>query len=239
MLMSIITVTFNCEEDIKRTMDSIVIQNYKNYEVLIIDGNSTDRTLKYIAEYKNIISNMKVFSEPDNGIYDAMNKGIIKARGDYLYFLNAGDCLENASVLKKVASKMVSNKDIYYGNICKEKNIEKYPPNLKLFWLINREKMICHQAIFAKRKIYVHYLYNTEYEICADREWLIRVLKNGVTYEYMEDIVVCNYDINGISSDYSRFEKDSLKIARKYGTIGSIIFIRLKRFIGKKIKSFV
>lgn len=95
------------------------------------------------------------------------------------------------------------------------------------------EKMVCHQAIFSKRCLYNKALYDLDYQICADREWLIRMVKNNASIRRMKHLIICEYDINGASSNYEKFSQDSLRIAKKYaGTIG-MVFVQVKQFIGR------
>lgn len=239
MLISIITVTYNCKADIKKTLDSVAMQDFEDYEMLIIDGNSDDGTLQVIDQYVNSIHNLKISSEPDNGIYDAMNKGIKKAVGKYLYFLNAGDYFTESNVLTKVASKFITDKDIYYGTVLWGGSIQYYPEKLNCFWLVYREQMICHQALFAKRELYNDFPYDTSFKICADREWLIRVLKADAAYESIQDITICFYDGNGVSSVYSKFDKESIRLARLYGGTPAVAFVKIKRAMGKIIRRLI
>lgn len=235
MLITVVTVCLNCEDTIESTIKSVLSQKYSNFEYLIIDGKSTDSTLKIIDKYKSN-NKIKVISESDKGIYDAMNKATKLASGEYIYYLNSGDYFENENVLENVAKKLETNLDIYYGNIRKNNIIEKYPSNINNFYLVFREKMVCHQAIFAKRKVLLDYPFDINLRICADRDWMIRCIKNKKDIYYMNDIVVANYDCNGQSSVYSKFNADSIKIAKKYGGFPAIIFIKIKRFFGKIIK---
>ena len=233
MLISIITVTYNCENEICKTLISIAEQIFEDYELLIIDGNSSDKTLELANQFKNKIPNMRIYSESDMGIYDAMNKGVALAKGKYLYFLNAGDFFLENDLLQRVAKWCIGEKDIYYGSVLKDNKIECYPKYIRTSWLTLMERMVCHQAIFAKKYLYLKNPYNLEYKICADRDWLIRVLKQNVSVEKMDDLVICSYDLDGVSSNYEKFSQESLKIARKYmGFLGPLV-VCLKRFVGK------
>ena len=109
MKISIITINYNNAEGLRQTLESIKVQSYKNYELLLIDGNSTDNSIEVIKEY-----GYKYVSEPDNGPFDAMNKGIKKATGDYCIFMNSGDSFHNETVLKSFV-ELQPTKDIYTG----------------------------------------------------------------------------------------------------------------------------
>ena len=102
MYFSIITVTYNAEGNIKKTLDSISIQKFRDFEVIVIDGKSQDKTISIVEAYYNQLINLSLLSETDDGIYDAMNKGVRQAKGDYIYFLNAGDCFVDCNVLSEV-----------------------------------------------------------------------------------------------------------------------------------------
>ena len=233
--ISIITVCFNCKNNIEKTLYSILMQKYIDYEYIIIDGKSSDGTLDVVKNYQNRIKNMIIVSEPDGGIYDAMNKGIKMASGDYIIFMNAGDVFYNNSVLVDVSMYLDLGKDIYWGNVKKKDHIETYPNRITKCYLILREKMVCHQAIFAKRELLESCNFDTSFKICADRDWFIKslfILKSS--FLYMKDIIVCDYDCFGVSSsNYRLYCIESERISKKYyGYIG-VVMIKVKRFIGR------
>ena len=122
--ISVITVTYNCEDTIEYTLLSLKQQLYKDYELIIVDGGSTDSTLKIIHEFDDIVNVM--ISEKDNGIYDAMNKGIKMSKGEFIFFLNAGDILYDNNVLVKVSESMDNGYDIIYGDAIFIKDNKKY-----------------------------------------------------------------------------------------------------------------
>lgn len=233
MLFSIITVCYNAENSIEDTIKSLECQNFKDYEYVVIDGGSKDGTLSIIDKYRDKFEHVVVISESDNGIYDAMNKGICNSTGEYLFFLNAGDTFVDENVLCRVAELMTGNEDIYYGAVNRGGMPETYPEKISESWLVLREKMICHQAIFAKASLYRKNNYDTSLKICADREWLIKSLSEGATIKKMRDVTICNYDVNGVSSNFRNFDKDSMEIARRYGGKHAEKIIRIKRRIGK------
>lgn len=233
MKISVITVCYNCENEIYNTLESVAQQTNKEFEYIVIDGHSTDKTLEVVKAFHNRINNMIVVSEEDQGIYDAMNKGVRAASGEYVFFLNAGDVFFDELVLHKIKDSLACGADIVYGNILKNDKVEKYKKNIKLFDLIYLERMICHQAIFAKRELLLLLPFNTEYKICADRDWLIRSIYLHKKIFYVKDLIVCIYDTNGVSSVSPLFYKESLMIAQKYGSWFTWHFVLLKRKIGK------
>ena len=189
MKISIITVTYNAESTIRRTMDSVACQTYSNIEHLIIDGASKDRTAEIAKEY-----NATVLSEPDHGLYDAMNKGVRLATGDYICFLNAGDTLHSPFTIEHItraieqsqSSSANSNTDIgiIYGNtdIVDSNGTFLYPRRLTppehLTWhSFCQGMLVCHQAFYVNRQIAQSY--NTDYRFSSDFDWCIRCMKEG------------------------------------------------------------
>lgn len=235
MRISIITVSFNCKNTIEKTLYSVANQKNQDYEYIIIDGGSTDGTMELIQAYSNIIENMYIVSEPDNGIYDAMNKGILKASGDYIFFLNSGDVFYNDFVLAEVMKYLDLDFDIFWGNVIKNNIVETYPSQISKFRLVALERMICHQAIFAKKELLEKYLFDTTFKICADRDWLINVIfRYGATYYYMKNLIICDYDCTGISSsNYKTYSIESMRIAKRNYGYFVVFFIWIKRIIGR------
>ena len=234
MLITIVTVCLNCEDVIEKTIKSVLKQRFDDFEYLIIDGKSSDSTLTIVNKYKN--NKIRVYSENDNGIYDAMNKASKLAKGKYIYYLNAGDTFVDDNVLLNVSKYLDDKHDICYGDVIYGNKLEKNSANYNLNYLVLHEKMICHQAIFSKTELLLKYPFDLNYKICADRDWLIRLVKDNKKLYYMNDLVIANYDINGVSSNYEKFSKESLDIAKKYKGNAAILFIKIKRFIGKVVK---
>jgi glycosyltransferase len=185
MKTSIITVCFNSVETIEDTIRSVLGQDYKNIEYVIIDGGSTDGTLDILTKYQGQIS--KCISEPDNGIYDAMNKGINLATGEVIGFLHADDFYATKETIKKVARVFEQNKvDCLWGDLVyvSKENTEK----IIRYWksggyrknLFKNGWMPAHPTFFAKRCIYEKYGYfNTDFRIAADYEIMLRFLHNN------------------------------------------------------------
>lgn len=179
--VSIITVVFNGEHTLQRTINSIAAQTYKNIEYLIIDGASTDGTSKIIAANQLHIS--KVVSEPDDGLYDAMNKGLQLATGDYVWFINSGDEIAHPDVLSHIFENNPSA-DIYYGNtlIVDDNGAEigwrRLSPPEQLTWKSFKKGMVVsHQSIIVHKK--VCRLYQLKYRFSADFDWVLYALKNS------------------------------------------------------------
>jgi len=168
--VSVVTVVYNAEKLIERTLKSVLSQSYANIESLIVDGKSKDETLRIVAGFND--SRVKVISEPDNGIYDAMNKGILMATGEYLIFINAGDEFYDRNTLQSI---MNSNRDadVLYGNtaVINEKGEilgdRRLAPPKELNWKSLRFGMcVSHQSILAKKSIVP--MFNLRYKISAE-----------------------------------------------------------------------
>lgn len=232
ILFSIISVCFNCENKVERTIRSLEMQTCKNYEYIVIDGNSTDGTLQTVKELLIDIPNTTIISESDQGIYDAMNKGICIARGKYIFFLNMGDEFYDKDILASVEIASKSEADFYFGNICKDGLIINQKGKATIGYALVREYMICHQSIFVLTNILKELPFNIKYRICADRDWFIKILRAGKTGEYI-DLPICKFESDGLSSNYSKFEKESIAITKEYGGLLLVVLIKIKRFLGK------
>ena len=199
MKLSIITVNRNNEKGLLQTINSIVCQKDNNFEWLVIDGDSTDNSIKLICEYEEQIDYW--VSEKDYGVYDAMNKGIRKAKGDYILFLNSGDFFYNSSATSTI-NNLALNSDFIIFDFFKKTNngLEEINQNfLPKEHLING--MFCHQSILHKRSLFEQIgEYDTKYKIAADYAFLFRgfFLKNS-SYSYINSAIVTYDDTDGIS----------------------------------------
>lgn len=186
-VFSIITVTYNASAVVEGTIRSVLSQKYHNIEYIIIDGASKDSTMDIIGKYRGRITT--VISEKDRGIYDAMNKGIKAATGDYLCFLNAGDKFHSHDTLRRVAAslnRLGSLPGVVYGEteIVDGQGHDLGPRRLKapekLSWKSFRNGMVvCHQAFFARRDLALTEPYDLRYPYCADIDWCIRIMKRS------------------------------------------------------------
>lgn len=206
---SIITVTYNAASVIVPTLESVRAQTYSNYEYILVDGGSKDDTVAIAKasgiEFANIIS------ERDKGIYDAMNKGIALATGDYLCFLNAGDAFYAPDTLQTIADAIADEKelpDVLYGEtaeVDENRNfvrMRRLQAPERLDWRSFRNGMlVCHQAFYARRDIAP--MYDLKYRLSADVDWCIKVMKRSKKMVNVNATVV-NYLQNGISLQYHR-----------------------------------
>lgn len=178
--VSIITVVYNAAQLLEKTILSIKEQSWPNIEYLIIDGGSTDGTKEIIAKHADRIDYW--ISEADKGLYDAMNKGLKAATGDFVWFMNAGDLIYSPETLQKIFNEHGSAHDIYYGDAMivdsdyQEIGLRRLRPPEKLNWKSFKKGMlVCHQAIIVRRSLAD--LYNLDYPHSADFDWVIKALK--------------------------------------------------------------
>lgn len=190
MKITVVTVTYNCEKEVENTIKSVLSQSYPDIEYIIVDGASEDGTLDVVNKYKDKIS--KVVSEPDKGVYDAMNKGIQLATGEWVNFMNAGDSFYDTEVISRLfGSSQVG--DVVFGNTMiktKDRVFEKkYNPT---FW---KHKLMpaCHQSIFVRRFFLLSNPFDLKYKVSADVDSIVRIKKSGATLRYVNTIV-SNYD---------------------------------------------
>ena len=199
-------------------------QNYRNYEYVLIDGKSTDKTLDIVNEYCSKDQRMRCFSEPDTGIYNAMNRGLSKAEGEYVLFLNAGDLFYNNDILEKVKEEIESVQgDIIIGNYAEMKhgmeNIILLGSAEECVENIKRGIPICHQALFTRRKL-LKKGFDERYKIAADYEWFCRSVHNNCRVIKIDDIV-SRYEGYGISSmalNWRQLQRECVQIVGEYFT---------------------
>lgn len=240
MKISVVTVCYNSESVIEKTIQSVVNQSFDDFEYIIIDGASTDETLKIIEKYKNKIT--KVVSEKDKGIYDAMNKGIANASGEYIIFLNADDVFLHENVLKLAAEKMTDKKDLYFGDLVfLEKSTGKInnrrQNNVNYIYLCGG--MLFHPTIFAAKTLFEKVgNFDTQYRIVADYDWIIRALvKNKASCKYLDMPITIFAEGEGASSNPKNQEfhkKERKEVQHKYF---SPLMITVSNFLYKSMRS--
>ena len=206
---SIITITYNAASVIKPTLDSVIAQTYTNYEYILVDGGSKDDTVA-IAKASGI-QFAHIISERDKGIYDAMNKGMALATGDYLCFLNAGDAFHAPGTLQAVVDAIAGEKelpDVLYGETAEVDDnrnfvrMRRLQAPKELNWRSFKAGMlVCHQAFYARREIAP--MYDLKYRLSADVDWCIKVMKRAKKMVNVNATVV-DYLQNGISLQYHR-----------------------------------
>jgi glycosyltransferase involved in cell wall biosynthesis len=195
--ISIITINFNNFSGLKKTIESVIQQTCVNFEFVVIDGGSNDGSLEVIEEHNKNIQYW--VSEPDTGIYNAMNKGIVHATGDYLLFLNSGDCFFKKDVIKNVSEQIDGNSEIYYGNELKaDGSLWAIPKKVSLSYFF--ESSLRHQATFIKKSLFeiVGY-YDESLKIVSDWDFMLKaIFIHGAKTQYIDEIVSI-YEGGGIS----------------------------------------
>ena len=187
MKITIITVTYNAAFVLQRTFDSVCTQTYQDIEHLIIDGASKDETVQMAESYKaQVPYKVVIQSEPDQGLYDAMNKGLHKATGDYLIFLNAGDALHANNTLETVSQLSSNSPAVIYGDTSivdsegRFLHLRRLRPPKQLTWKSFKQGMlVCHQAFYVRTDIAQQEDYDLLYRHSADVDWCIRVMKRA------------------------------------------------------------
>lgn len=231
MFFSIVTVCRNAEQTVETTVRSLLRQTCRDFEYIVIDGASTDGTVERVRSCCARQSGVTIVSEPDRGIYDAMNKGVALAKGEYVYFLNMGDALADENVLARVKEALLASPaDVLYGHTRRGTRFEPAPKKVSDF-LFLCERMPSHQSIFAKRELFSAYRFDTKYRICADRDWLMRVCRGKATFARL-DCVIANFAEGGVSMNLAAFREESSELTERYfGKAGSI-FVDAKRSVG-------
>lgn len=238
---TIATVTFNATTLIERTIKSVEEQDYPHVEHLIVDGNSRDKTLEHIHHYqeRNSIAavphEITCISEPDHGLYDAMNKALQMATGDYILFLNAGDKLHSATLLSELASQIKEERPaVIFGRTDLVDADEKYigprrlSPPKELTWKSFKHGMlVCHQAFFAHKHVFRSVKYNLKYRFSADFDWCIRILKEAARLErstHDAQCVISDYLNEGMTTkNHKKSLLERFQIMwRHYGAVSTI-----------------
>lgn len=228
-MISIITVVRNGDTTIEQTILSVINQDYSDFEYIIIDGVSTDGTLDILAKYSNKIN--KIVSEPDAGIYDAMNKGISHAEGDWVYFLGCDDVFYNKSTLTNLfAISKYDEYDVIYGSVLFLHSNKIYDGEFDFEKMCNR--CICHQAIFYRRELFQKYGYfSTEYTTASDYVFNVKLFCLNVKKWLYVDEIIATYNEKGTSkSPDKKFLDESFAIRYDNFRITNSKFILSKIF---------
>jgi glycosyltransferase involved in cell wall biosynthesis len=237
MLITIVTVTYNAEGTLERTLKSVEMQTHGNVEHIIMDGASKDGTLAIAQAYKerNDDRDIQIVSEPDKGLYDAMNKAIAIAKGEYICFLNAGDKLHNPQTLEFIVHIAQHNPDagVIYGdtdivddNGMKLRERRLSPPK-RLNWRSFKSGMlVCHQAFYARRSIVP--AYDLSYRFSADFDWCVRIMKKAATMSMPlvnSHLTLADYLSEGMTTaNHKASLKERFAIMRKhYGLFTTLV----------------
>lgn len=239
--VSIITVTYNAVTLLERTIASVAAQTYPNIEYIVVDGASTDGTLDMIERFAEDEVIERWVSEPDAGIYDAMNKGLGLAKGEYVWFMNAGDTIFEPDTLAKAMATEMGG-DVYFGEAMtldeagKHLGLRLPRPPKRLHWRsLQRGMVVSHQAFILRRSIAT--AYNLKYRYCADIDWVIQGLKRAKKVVNTNQ-TLCTFLVGGFSKKHERRSwKDRFDVLTKhYGLITNVLnhcYISL-RFLARK-----
>ena len=208
MKISIITITFNSAKTIRRALDSVQSQTYKDIEHIVVDGASTDGTRQIIESYAAAHKNVRWISEPDDGIYNAINKGIAMATGDVIGFLHSDDVFHSADSIEKIAETFANtDTDVVYGDLqyCHEGKVVRrwksnafHPRALKYGW------MPPHPTVYVRREVYEQVgKYDEWFRISADYDMMLRIFTGGYTSHYIPEVLV-SMETGGASNKNTR-----------------------------------
>lgn len=234
--ITVVTVCYNAEKEIEHTMRSVLDQTYNNLEYLIIDGASKDKTLEVV---NNVLSDypgrmVNLISEPDKGIFDAMNKGIMHATGVWINFMNVGDSFYDIYVLEKLFSNSFDDKcGVVFGDTYNEKGLFKMTP---FFYTPDKycEMGICHQSIFVLTKLAKEHPFNERFKVAADYNMIRTIYDLGYTLQEIHTPVAV-YDMYGFSVQNALRQIDEIaEICHKSGS-----FVHKKAKIIRRVKNFV
>jgi len=215
---SIITVCYNASATIRETIASVLNQTYRELEYIVVDGKSTDGTVEILQSITD--PRMHFVSGKDSGIYNAMNKGLKMASGDYLIFLGADDTLFDGNVLERVAAKATGGEDVLYGDVMLKERQRLYNgPFTRWTW---GHRNISHQCIFYPRTVYSQYQYDERYRGVADWGYNLRLLIDGIRFTYIGETICTFNDEGGVSSvskDYDFLQVRRQMVCRAVGIL--------------------
>lgn len=240
MLYTIVTVCYNAESCIEQTIKSVLSQKRDLFEYIIIDGKSKDATMAIVDQYKADID--LVVSEPDKGIYDAMNKAIALAKGDYINFMNAGDCFVNNTVLEDVSAGIEAKRsDVVFGNEVVKLDGIYYEVEATPFYdppYIKHSMGFNHQCTFVRTDVARKYPFDLQYRLAADYNMIMTIYRNKGTFQKVP-LPVAFFDTNGVSvRQKKRHDTEIFAIERPGKKISNYIEVQ-KRHVIRKIKPLV
>lgn len=247
-MFSVIVVCLNAGDKLKQTVNSILAQEYQDYEILVKDGGSTDGSVKLLEKEPAGREKIRIVEKKDTGIYDAMNQALSEAAGEYVLFLNCGDTFPAQDILKKAASFIQDNPDrgIYYGDTFCEQTGDRVASPREITPFVCYRNIPCHQSCFYHRGLFAEKKYDTAYRIRADYDhFLWCFFKGGARPAYL-DMVAASYEGGGYSESKANKKRDKeehRQITKKYLTGRQLLAYRLimaltlaplRRFLAEK-----
>ncbi len=223
--VSVITVCYNAQEQIKRTIESVIKQTFDDYEYIIIDGKSIDSTMEivnsYISQFADKQIPYKVFSEEDEGIYDAMNKGIQNANGQWIIFMNAGDCFAGENILRNIFINDMCCYDVIYGDTLLKDNKYYRREKCRVIDDIMKTMPFCHQSAFTRRDILLKYQFDIQYHIASDYNSFLKIYLAGGKFVFV-NMCIAIFERNGLSElkrndmqlEFMQIQKDNFLIEK-------------------------
>jgi glycosyltransferase involved in cell wall biosynthesis len=216
--ISVVTINFNHLTDLQKTFANVISQTYQDLEYIVIDGGSQDGTVDFLQENTKFLSYW--ISEPDNGIYDAMNKGTKVAKGEWIIFMNSGDLFSQDNTIEQVAPYLDRVNDVVYGgyeSITDDRYgrriSERQPSDLSLIW---HQIPTCHQSVFVRRELQVQYPFDTSFSWCADLDFLARLYQLGSKFQEVPTIIAKFDTSGGKTRDLLTYTRERWSIYRKY-----------------------
>ncbi len=235
MTLSVVTIVYNDVKNIRKTIESVILQTYSDIEYIIIDGASTDGTVDIIKEYSDKIQYW--ISEPDNGLYDAMNKGIDEANGNYICFLNSGDLFYDEKTVENIFSKNKQRDiDIFYGETVviddegKIKGKRRLAAPAKLSWKSFKNGMlVSHQAFIPVLKLVPKY--DLRYNYSSDFDWCVRIMKRAKNIVNVDEVIIRYLDGGLTKNKLLKSLKERFKIMIKYYGFFTTMFVHFRNGI--------
>jgi glycosyltransferase involved in cell wall biosynthesis len=219
--LSVITVVRNAPEDLNKTLQSVLAQTYPSIEYIVRDGASTDDTLSVAEGYRDAID--VLVSEPDEGIYDAMNRAVADATGEWVIFMNAGDVFYSEDSLLDLSDALCSKSDVILAGVeqvlvddLETRRFADLPKPQEQIW---KQMPACHQAVLVRRALQSSYGFDTSYQWCADHDLLIRLYADQKCFRAV-DTLICIYDCaGGRARDPILYIKERWRLSRKLATL--------------------
>lgn len=206
--VTIVTVAYNAGQLLEKTLADIARQQYPEKELVVVDGNSSDGSVDTIRRYAEEGVVTRWVSEPDGGIYDAMNKGVGMSTGEWVIFMNAGDVFASRDVLQRVFGSGHGDADVVYGDVVKDGAVKKAPASYRLY----HRMLFCHQCVFARRRCLLQTPFDTRHKLSADYKFFLQQFQLGARFEYVAEPIAV-FDTGGVSNrQRSRGLRDNISV---------------------------